>query len=100
MNLFPDEAERQRQFPVCRDKIFFAHAGVWPLPAVVSEAICRYTQQSSEGPQEFDAVLRDILQMRKTCAALIGADADEIALLGPTSLGLSLFANGIPVAGG
>jgi len=29
-------------------------------------------------------------------ARLIGGNADEIALLGPTSLGLSLFANGIP----
>jgi selenocysteine lyase/cysteine desulfurase len=29
------------------------------------------------------------------CARLIGAHADEIALLGPTSLGLSLFANGL-----
>ncbi len=96
MNFFPDEEERRRLFPVCRDKIFFAHAGVCPLPRPVAEAICDYTMRSAQGPQEFDAILRDILQMRKTCAAFIGAEADEIALLGPTSLGLSLFANGIP----
>jgi selenocysteine lyase/cysteine desulfurase len=30
------------------------------------------------------------------CADFIGAKAEEIALLGPTSLGLSLFANGLP----
>ncbi len=96
MTLFPDEAERLRQFPVARDKIFLAHAGVCPLPRIVADAICDYTRQSAEGPQEFDRVLRDILQARKTCATFIGADPDEIALLGPTSLGLSLIANGIP----
>jgi selenocysteine lyase/cysteine desulfurase len=46
-------------------------------------------------PQEFPEVLRDIMDARKLCADFIGSGADEIALLGPTSLGLSLFANGI-----
>ncbi|MFT5853180.1 MAG: cysteine desulfurase/selenocysteine lyase, partial [Verrucomicrobiales bacterium] len=36
-----------------------------------------------------------IQKARHSCAELIGAKAGEIALLGPTSLGLSLFANGI-----
>ena len=40
-------------------------------------------------------MLRDIDATRKLCADLIGADKSEVALLGPTSLGLSLFANGI-----
>ena len=46
------------------------------------------------------AVLRDVAHTRASCAEFIGATADEIALLGPTSLGLSLFANGIPWAEG
>ena len=46
-------------------------------------------------PQEFGEVLRDIKNARQLCAEFIGAQPDEIALLGPTSLGLSLFANGI-----
>ena len=41
-------------------------------------------------------MLRDIRRARQLCAEFIGAAAEEIALLGPTSLGLSLFANGIP----
>src|SRR6185295_1862351 len=44
----------------------------------------------------FGDVLRDVKQARRVCADFIGAGADEVALLGPTSLGLSLFANGIP----
>ncbi len=94
--LFKSEAERAELFPVCRDKIFFAHAGVAVLPASVSEAICRYTVQSATNPQEFGEVIRDVKEARRICAEFIGAGADEIALLGPTSLGLSLFANGIP----
>ncbi len=96
MNLFPDEAQRRELFPVCREKIFFGHAGVTALPKFVADAVCAYTRQSSENHQEFGDVLRDVKQTRKTCADFIGAQPDEIALLGPTSLGLSLFANGLP----
>lgn len=96
MNLFPDEAERHRLFPVSRKKKFFAHAAVTALPGYVAEAMCGHIQEASEAPQEFDAVLRQIKDARRSCAELIGAKAEEIALLGPTSLGLSLFANGIP----
>ena len=95
MNLFPDEALRRELFPVCRDKIYFAHAGTTALPKVVADAICEYTTGSSMNSQEFGEVLQDVKRARETCATLIGADPGEIALLGPTSLGLSLVANGI-----
>ena len=96
MNFFPDEAERQRVFPVARTKKFFAHAAVTALPACVADAMSAHIRETSEMPQEFDAVLRDIKDARRVCAELISAQAEEIALLGPTSLGLSLIANGIP----
>ena len=96
MNLFPDEAQRRALFPVCRDKIFFAHAGVAALPQVVADAVIRYAQQSAENPQEFGEVLREVKATRRICAEFIGALPEEIALLGPTSLGLSLIANGLP----
>ena len=96
MNLFPNESERRARFPVCADKIPFAHAGVAPLPRCVADAIVRYTEQSAANPQEFAEVLRDIKNARRVCADFIGAGADEISLLGPTSLGLSLVANGMP----
>jgi selenocysteine lyase/cysteine desulfurase len=95
MNLFPDEARRRELFPICRDKIFLAHAGVTALPGFVADKVCAYTRQSAENAQEFGEVLREVKEARRVCAEFIGAHPDEIALLGPTSLGLSLFANGI-----
>ncbi len=95
MNFFPDEAVRRDLFPICRDKIFLAHAAVTALPRGVADAVCDYTRQSSQNHQEFGDVLRDVKRARQTCAQLLGAHAEEIALLGPTSLGLSLFANGL-----
>jgi selenocysteine lyase/cysteine desulfurase len=95
MTLFPDEAERQREFPVVRHRIHFAHAGVTPLPGRVASAMSAYLTQAAERSQEFAPVLQEVKRGREICARFIGAHADEIALLGPTSLGLSLFANGI-----
>lgn len=96
MTLFPEETVRQELFPVTRNTIFFAHAGVAPLPKFVADRMCDYVRASSKTHQEFGEVLPEIKRARQTCARLIGAEADEIALLGPTSLGLSLFANGLP----
>lgn len=95
MNLFVSEAERIQRFPVAGNQIFVAHAGVTPLPRCAAEAMIAHVRASCENHQEFGEVLRDIDQARQISAELIGADKTEIALLGPTSLGLSLFANGI-----
>jgi cysteine desulfurase / selenocysteine lyase len=94
------ETERLSLFPVARKLRFFAHAAVTSLPGYVADAMCNHVREAAEGPQEFGQTLKDIKSMRARCAEFIGADADEIALLGPTSLGLSLFANGIPWAAG
>ncbi len=93
--LISDEAWRQTEFPVCRNRIFLAHAGVTALPRRVADAVVDYTRAASEDHQEFGDVLRRIHAAREDCAELIGAGPDEIALLGPTSLGLSLFARGL-----
>lgn len=95
MSLFTSEAERLKRFPVARKQIFLGHAGVTVLPHCVAEAMIAHIRASSEDHQEFGEVLRDIEKTRQVCADLIGADKSEIALLGPTSLGLSLFANGL-----
>lgn len=92
---FSSEEDRLRAFPVARRRIFLAHAGVTSLPACAAEAMTSYVTESSLDQQEFGGVLREITETRRDAAALLGADAGEISLLGPTSLGLSLFANGI-----
>jgi selenocysteine lyase/cysteine desulfurase len=95
VSLFDSEAERLERFPVAKGQIFVAHAGVTPLPKCAADAMISHIRASCENHQEFGEVLRDIERTRKLCADLIGADKSEIALLGPTSLGLSLFANGV-----
>jgi len=93
--ILKDEAARLDAFPVCRKKIFMGHAGVTVLPRVVADAVIDYTRRSSENHQEFGTVLKDIHRTRTIAAEFIGGRKDEIALLGPTALGLSLFANGL-----
>lgn len=95
MNFFHNETERRREFPVVEKGIFLGHAGVTILPRRAADAIKGYAEASCHRHQEFGEVLRDVARTRSLCATLIGADPDEIALLGPTSLGLSLFANGL-----
>jgi selenocysteine lyase/cysteine desulfurase len=95
-SLVLDETARLEAFPVCRNQVFMGHAGVTALPRAVADAVIDYTRQSCENHQEFGEVLARVNQARRVCADFIGAHADEIALLGPTALGLSLVANGIP----
>jgi len=92
---FADEADRLDRFPVAKERIFLGHAGVTPLPRCAADAMIGHVQASCRNHQEFGEVLRDIERTRLVCADFIGADKSEIALLGPTSLGLSLFANGL-----
>ena len=93
--IFASEEERLEQFPVAREQIFLGHAGVTALPRCAADAMIGHVRASCENHQEFGAVLRDIEETRRACAQFIHADKSEIALLGPTSLGLSLFANGL-----
>ena len=95
MSWFTDEKLRLESFPVARERIFLAHAGVTVLPRCAADAMRNHVEASCAHHQEFGDVLRDVARTRGVCAKAIGAHADEIALLGPTSLGLSLFANGL-----
>ncbi|MCX7871856.1 MAG: aminotransferase class V-fold PLP-dependent enzyme [Verrucomicrobiae bacterium] len=91
---------RWREFPVTQKKIFLAHAGVCPLPRRVSAAMIEYLTAAQNGDQE--EVFRDLrlLEIRQSAAKLIGALPEEIALVGPTSVGLSIIAAGIRIKPG
>jgi len=95
MNWFSSNQDRLEQFPVARDRIFLGHAGVSPLPKCAADAMRAHVDASCSHHQEFGEVLKDVSRARETCSRIINASWEEIALLGPTSLGLSLFANGI-----
>ena len=91
---------RHRFFPISKSKIFMAHAAVTAPAGVAAEAMNELIRKCSEDFHEFSEALALITQTRESAARLIHASSDEIALLGPTSLGLSLIANGITWAPG
>ena len=91
-----DESVRRDLFPVAAQRIFMAHAGVCPLPKVAVDAMNAFCAHGSAAAQENAWSNGQVLRARQVAARLIGAHADEIALLGPTALGLSLVANGMP----
>ena len=90
--ILSNEELRRHEFPVTARKIFLGHAGVCPLPLRVSEAIRSYAQQCTLGDQESLLPLFQINETRQLAAQLIGAKAEEIAFVGPTSLALSYVA--------
>src|SRR3954466_1360088 len=91
-----NESTRLAEFPVARDSIFMAHAGVCVLPRRVMKAMSDYLEKCCLEHQESGDVWRRLNEKGKIAAKLIHAKPSEIALLGPTSLGLSLVANGLP----
>jgi len=91
-----NETWRREQFPACRDRIFMAHAAVTAIPQAAVAAMNEFNRASATGEIDFTHLLfNDMDRSRATGARLIGASAGEISLLGPTSLGLSLVANGL-----
>ena len=90
-----DESRRLAEFPVAEKTIYLAHAAVCPLPACARDAVSRYAAECVGGDQE-DFMPRNLLiDTRQLAAKLIGAEMREVALVGPTSLGLSFIAQGI-----
>lgn len=94
--ILSNEELRQHEFPVTKEKIFLGHAGVCPLPRRVSEAIRNYAEQCTLGDQEEIVPPARIQTFRETAARLLKAKPEEIAFVGPTSLGLSFVASGLP----
>ncbi len=94
-HIIQSEAIRRKEFPVVSETIFLAHAGVAPLPRIAADAIREFCDRGSVGAQENPWSWGKVQAARQSAAALLGCTPEEIALLGPTSLGVSLVANGI-----
>ncbi|XOV69715.1 MAG: aminotransferase class V-fold PLP-dependent enzyme [Verrucomicrobiota bacterium] len=90
-----DASLREKEFPVCRDQIFLGHAAVCPLPSRVANAIQHYAGECQYGDQE-EAAMRLNAETRVLAGKLLGVSSREVALVGPTSLGLSFVATGFP----
>lgn len=93
--ILSDEGTRNRLFPCTTSGIYLAHAAVCPVSGPAEEAMVEYARRGARGNQEneWSAAMAD--KARQLGAQLLGAKESEIALLGPTSLGLSLVALGL-----
>ena len=89
-----DDALRQREFPVCADKVYLAHAGVSPMPACVERAVNESVSAGTRNDQE-EGLAELLRETRTRAAAMLGADYGEVALIGPTTAGLSAVAAGM-----
>ena len=93
--LLSNEELRRHEFPVVASKIFLAHAGVCPLPRRVTQAVSDYAKLCTENDQEDVFPAARFVQARQLAAQLLGGQPEEVAFVGPTSLGLNLVANGL-----
>ena len=94
--LHSNEELRRYEFPVAKQSAFLAHAGVCPLPHRVARRIDEFARACTQGDQEDAFAGGRIQRIRQLAARLLNAQMDEIALVGPTSIGLSLVAAGLP----
>ena len=95
--ILTNEELRRYEFPVVRDRVFLAHAGVCPIPRRVSERIRSYAELSTHGDQETLLPAFEMQHIRELAARLLRAEAEEVAFVGPTSLALSFVASGLPL---
>jgi len=92
--ILTNEELRRHEFPVVKDRIFLAHAGVCPLPLRVADAVAGCARQGTLGDQEA-FMLHRLDEARNLASRLLNCQTEEVALVGPTSLGLSLVASGL-----
>ena len=92
--ILSNEELRRTEFPVAKEKVFLAHAGVCPLPRRVTVTIRQHLAAAETDDQEvaLGNLLRDT---RSLTAKLLNAQPEEIAFVGPTSLALSYVAAGL-----
>ncbi|HEX8430877.1 MAG TPA: aminotransferase class V-fold PLP-dependent enzyme, partial [Longimicrobium sp.] len=98
---FDVDALREREFPLVARAPYLNAAAVAPLPErarrVVDDYNLRRAGLHDLTGDDFEPVLT---AARQAAARLIGADADEIALLSNTSFGINLAAHALPLAPG
>ncbi|PHX93333.1 MAG: aminotransferase, partial [Pedosphaera sp.] len=93
--ILSDERLRQDEFPVCRSKAYLAHAGVAPLARRAADAIGHYSFLATQDDQETWLPKLHRAARESATKLLVGAQPDEIAFVGPTSLALSMVAGGL-----
>ncbi len=87
----------RRQMPVTRRWAYFDHAAVAPLTGPAQAALAHWHEDAAcNGAAFYPAWMKQVADLRCRVAGMIGADLDEIALLGNTTAGINLAAEGYP----
>lgn len=94
--LVGDEAVRRQEFPIVQREIFLANAAICPFPYRVGCAMHGLIDRAVSASLEFEEYDLQYEEARGYAASLLNCAPQNIALLGPTSIGLSLVANGLP----
>lgn len=75
---------------------YFDHAALSPIPQVTAERMQAFVAQTAAvGNIGWLEWMKELQQTRATAAAMLGATADEIALVGNTTDGVNLVAEGL-----
>jgi cysteine desulfurase/selenocysteine lyase len=87
----------RRRMPITRRWAYFDHAAVAPLTGPAQEAIAHWNEDAAtNGAAFYSSWTRQIEDLRRQVALMIGADVDEIALVSNTTAGINLVAEGFP----
>ncbi|MFQ5592325.1 MAG: aminotransferase class V-fold PLP-dependent enzyme [Phycisphaerae bacterium] len=88
------EALRE-EFPITRNYNFMNHAAVGPISRRAADAVRAYVSQAEHNAYLRAGFFKRVDHVRAQAAALINANADEIAFVKNTSEGISFVANGL-----
>ncbi len=84
------------EFPILRDRIFFNHSAVSPLPARTANALRRWLDEAqTEVGEAWPVWAASISRARSLAANLLHCSADEIAFVHNTTHGLLCVANSL-----
>lgn len=93
----PTWEQFRAQMPVAQRYAYFDHAAVAPLSQPAASALVGYAEQlANSGAKLWSQWELGAEATRQTAARLIGAQIDEIALVGNTTHGIGLVAEGFP----
>jgi selenocysteine lyase/cysteine desulfurase len=85
------------QMPIAQRLVYFDHAAVAPLPYPTRLSIETWLAQATEqGDIAWPRWAARLEELRAAVALMIGAEADEVALVPNTTTGISLVAEGYP----
>lgn len=94
-DLHSNEIARRKEFPIAEREIFLANAAICPLPNRVGQAMRSLVDEAVNNKLNLDEFEAPYEEARRLASRILGCRPKNLALLGPTSIGLSLVANGL-----